>query len=328
MNELQAMQAFAQVVDGGSFANAARTMDVAPAVVTRLIKDLEEHLGARLLTRTTRRVALTEIGARYLERVRPILGAVDDAVAVVRQSHSQPSGVLRVRVPPDFAAQQLMPRLARFHAAHPLVTVELAAGGPVESIDQDHDVTIVVRQPGLDGRFVARLLARSEMVLCATPAYLDRHGRPTHPSQLADHDLFMPGPRKALSLVRHPSASHPGPSGTETVVPRRSPLNMANPELHRAGALADLGIVGLPSFSIADALSEGGRSGRLERVLPDWRLHDLAIWACVPTRQHMPASTRAFLDFLVVEFGGRDCDPWLTQRRASPLVEELGLRAA
>lgn len=313
MNELHAMRTFANVVDNGSFANASRAMDVAPAVVTRLVADLEHHLGARLLTRTTRRLALTDIGTQYLERVRVILQTVDEARALARQAQAEPRGSLRVRVPPGFAAQQLTPRLPRFHMAHPRVMLDLAATGPVESIDADHDVTIVVSQSALEGDFVARLLARPEVVLCATPAYLDRHGRPTHPSQLVDHTVLMPASQRPFTLHHRGDRAGVGPHEPVTLVPRRSTLNLVNSDLHLAAATADLGIAGVASFAADDGL----RSGRLERVLPDWHLHSLSVWACVPTRQHMPASTRVFLDFLLAEFGGRDCDPWSAPRPAA-----------
>ena len=300
MNELQAMRTLAQVVASGSFANAARAMAVVPAVVTRVVRDLENHLGARLITRTTRRLALTDVGQRYLERVRVILAAVDDAAALVRESQAAPSGPLRVRVPPGFAVRQLAPRLARFHAAHPHVTVELAADGPVESIDNDHDVTVIVRRPDLDGRFVARLLARSEMLLCATPAYLNRHGRPQSPEELAEHALLLPAQPRGLGLSWR---------GGESVqlTSQRGPLQLGNPDLQLAAALSNLGIAALPSFTVDAELADG----RLERVLPEGRMHELSIWACVRTRQHLPASSRAFLDFLLAEFGGREHDPWL-----------------
>lgn len=301
MNELQAMRTLAQVIDSGSFAGAARTMGTAPAVTTRLVQDLERHLGARLITRTTRRIALTEVGQRFLERIRTVIAAVDDATALAREAQAEPSGRLRVRAPLAFANLQLTPRLARFQRSHPKVSVELSADGPVASIDNDHDVTLAVTRPKLEGGFVARLLARSDVVLCATPNYLASHGRPHSPAELAEHALLLSSTQRALTLQHGNETSAPA-----TLVPRRAPLHLGNGDLLQAAALAHLGIAGLPSFAVDEAL----RSGRLERVLPSWRLHELSIWACIPTRQHLPASSRAFLDFLIREFGGREHDPW------------------
>ena len=308
MNELKAMRTFARVADAGSFVAASRTLNVAPAVVTRAIAELEEHLGARLMTRTTRRTALTDVGMRYLERVLLILAAVDDATALARETREQPGGSLRVRAPSLFAAHQLAFRLQRFHEAHPQVAVELSACGPVETLDPDHDITIVVSAGTLDGDFVARPLGSAELIACASPAYLDRHGRPQQPGELAHHRLLAPAPR-GLRLVRGNGRPQGGPV---LVVPARAALTSPGPELQQASALAGQGIAVLPSFAVDAAL----RDGRLERVLPDWHLGELSIWACLPTRRHVAASTRAFLDFLIDEFGDAPASP--TARVAAP----------
>jgi len=316
MDELKAMRTFAQVVDNGSFVGASRALDVAPAAVTRIVADLEQHLGARLLTRTTRRTALTQVGERYLGRVRRILHEVDEATALVRQEQTAPEGAVRVLAPPAFAAHQLARRLPRFHALHPRITVDVTASGPVEAPGAEHDISIVVKQPALQGEFIARRLARSEVIACAAPAYLERHGRPVHPAELSEHQLLLPPLQKGLTFVR--AGSDDDALGADldaaghdaeriTVAPARPLLHSTSPDLHHAGALAGIGIAGLPSFAADEAL----RARSLEHVLPGWRLADLSIWACMPSRRHVPASTRALMDFLVAEFGGRDRDPWI-----------------
>ncbi|MBI5716770.1 MAG: LysR family transcriptional regulator [Burkholderiales bacterium] len=337
MDELKAMRTFAQVVASGSFAGASRALDVAPAVVTRQVADLERHLGARLLSRTTRSNALTEIGARYLGCVHRILAEVEEAAALVREGQAEARGAVRVLAPPAFAAHQLASRLPRFHARHPGVTVDVTATGPVESLGAGHDISIVVRQPALEGEFVARRLARSQVIACAAPDYLARHGRPRHPDDLALHQLLLPPLQKGLTFVRTrtddegPGAARPsdaesadriGSAGRAdaieriTVAPTRPLLHSTSPDLHQAGALAGIGIAGLPSFAAEQAL----RTKSLEHVLPGWHLADLSIWACMPSRRHVPASTRVFMDFLIDEFGGHDRDPWIAPvgRTAAP----------
>lgn len=308
MDQLKAMRTFARVIDSGSFAGASRAMDIAPAAVTRAVADLEHHLGTRLMTRTTRRMALTPIGERYLERVRTILSEVDDAAALARQAQTEPGGVVRLIAPPLFAGLQLAPRLARFHRSHPRISVDVTARGPVESMDEAHDISIVIRRPALDGDFIARPLARSQVIACATPEYLDRIGRPEHPHDLAGHALLAPsaaGAQRVVSFCRAPGldGDRPEQVSVETTLP---PLSSSNPAMTLASALAGAGIAGLPSFAVEQAL----RERRLERVLPEWRLFDLSIWACMPTRKHVPAVTRALMDFLVDEFSGTDGDPW------------------
>ncbi|RZT92477.1 LysR family transcriptional regulator [Rivibacter subsaxonicus] len=306
MNELKAMRTFAQVADSGSFINASRALDVAPAVVTRVVAELEQHLGARLMTRTTRRVTLTEVGERYLDRVRGILEDVEEATGLVRQTQSEPDGEVRVAASPEFAAHQLARRLPRFHAVCPKVVVKVTAAGPVRSLDPGQDITIVVKQSPLDGDFIARRLARSEVIGCATPEYLDRFGRPSHPSELVGHRLLTPPLQGAITFSRRPDDDCSA-GECVTVIPTLSQLHSMNPDLHRASALAGLGIAGLPSFSIDGDL----RNHSLEQVLPAWHVADLSIWACMPTRRHVPASTRAFMEFLVDEFGGVEDDPWI-----------------
>lgn len=308
MDALRAMRVFARVIDEGSFAGASRALDMAPAVVTRLVAELEEHLGARLMNRTTRRIALTEIGESYLERVRQILADVDEAEAMASASVTEPRGHLRMLMPPAVAVHQFAKHLPRFHAQYPQVTVEVVANGPVETVDDSYDLTIALSRKPLDGQFVARRLARTEVITCASPEYLDRRGRPNHPRDMQQHDVLIP-PLSELQrgITFYRFGAGPTPAESLTAVPRRGVLSTINVDTNYAAALSGLGIAGLPSFVIEDALLEHA----LERVLPEWRLFSADLWACMPTRQHVPARTRAMVDFLIQIFGGEDRDPWL-----------------
>jgi DNA-binding transcriptional LysR family regulator len=302
MDSLRAMRVFARVIDEGSFAAAARALDLAPAVVTRLVAELEEHLGARLMNRTTRRIALTEVGENYLERVRRILADVDEAEALAHASVAEPRGPVRMLAPPAVAVHQLAKHLPRFHARYPLVTLDLVANGAVETVDDNYDLTIVLLRKPLDGNFVARRLARTEVVTVAAPEYLDKRGRPSHPRELLDHDVLIPPLselQRGVSFYRGAEAFH--------AVPRRGVLSTLNVDTNYAAALSGLGIAGLPSFVVEDALMEHA----LERVLPEWHMFSATLWVGMPTRQHVPARTRAMLDFLIQVFGGEDRDPWL-----------------
>lgn len=308
MDRLHSMRVFSRVIDAGSFAAAAREMNLSPAVVTRLVADLEEHLGARLINRTTRRLALTDIGEAYLERTRQILTEVEEAEALASSASSEPRGHLRVLAPPAFAVHQLAKHLPRFHAQFPKITIELSAPGPVETIDENFDVSIISagRRP-LEGEFVARRLARSEVIACASPEYLDRNGRPQHPHDLLRYEAMLPSFLREIHFIRGPG---PGlPSGESvTLAPRRPVLGTVHTDTLYAAALHGLGIAGLPSFVAEDALLEHA----LERVLPEWHLLTVTLYAAMPTRKHVPARTRAFIDFLLQTFGGEDRDPWLS----------------
>jgi DNA-binding transcriptional LysR family regulator len=191
MDQVKAMRVFTRVIDEGSLAGAARAMDLAPAVVTRLVADLEEHLGARLLNRTTRRLSLTDVGEGYLERCRRILSDIEEAEALASAATNEPRGSLRVLMPPAIAIHQLARHMARFHAMYPLVSVELVAPGPVDTLDESFDITVISTRSPLQGDFIARKLARTEVIMCASPEYLARRGRPQHPSELKQHEIML-----------------------------------------------------------------------------------------------------------------------------------------
>lgn len=310
MDRLHSMRVFCRVIDAGSFAAAAREMNLSPAVVTRLVADLEEHLGARLINRTTRRLALTDIGEAYLERARQILTEVEEAEALASTASSEPRGHLRVLAPPAFATHQLAKLLPRFHAQFPKITIELSAPGPVETVDENFDVSIISlgRRP-LDGDFVARRLARSEVIACASPEYLDRNGRPEHPGDLVLHEAMVPTFLREITFFQGAWGDDEPAGESYTLQTNKRPvLGTVHTDTLYAAALHGLGISGLPSFVVEDALLEHA----LERVLPQWHMFTLTLYAAMPTRKHVPARTRAFVDFLVQAFGGEDRDPWLS----------------
>lgn len=304
------MKVFAKVVDEGAFAKAARALDMAPPVVTRMVAELEAHLGARLLNRSTRSLALTEVGEQYLDKVRQILLEVEESEALASESTKVPRGHLRVLCPPAIAVHQLAKHLPRFQAAYPQVTVELESPVSVETVSDAHDVTLFASREAPDGDFVARRLARTEVVVCASPEYLNRRGRPDHPSELNGHEAIIPPLNLLARGLNFVSGGRPGEPGFETytLVSRRHPaLATTNIDTMYAAALAGLGIAGLPSYVIEDALLEHA----LERVLPHWRMFHVTLWVGMPSRRHLPVRTRVFIDFLLEIFGGEDRDPWL-----------------
>jgi DNA-binding transcriptional LysR family regulator len=311
MDQLRAMKVFAKVVDEGGFAKAARALDMAPPVVTRMVAELETHLGARLLNRTTRSIALTEVGELYLEKVRTVLLEVEESEALAAEQTKVPRGHLRVLCPPAIAVHQLAKHLPRFQADFPQVTLELASPGPVDTVHEGYDVTIFANRDAPNGDFIARRLARTEVITCAAPEYLDKRGRPEHPRDLLHHQAIIP-PINALARgLEFYSGLYgddePGGEAFTLHPPQHPALATTHIDTMYAAALAGLGIAGLPSYVVEDALLERA----LERVLPQWRMFHVTVWAGMPSRRHLPARTRAFLDFLVQIFGGVDRDPWL-----------------
>lgn len=314
MDQLQSMRTFVHIAEAGGVARAAAGLGVAPAAAAQALAELEAHLGTRLLKRPGR-LALTASGQAYLARSRAILAdlAAADSRVRVGGTQAEPSGRLRLRVPMAFAVHQLAKHLPDFHARFPGVTVELRAPGVDADADEDHDLEIHWRHLPQRHAARARRLARTDVILCAAPEYLDLHGRPDEPGALAGHRLLLP-PRagrehQGLVLMR---GSPGGGAGRmlRTVVPGhfRAPVSTPHAELAYASALACLGICGLPSFVVEDAVLEGA----LERVLPAWHLDRYAIWACTPAHGPEPSLSQVMLGFLLEVFGGQDIDPWLS----------------
>lgn len=323
MDKLRAIRTFLEVVDRGGFAGAARSLDLSPAAVTRLVADLERHLGTRLLNRTTRSVAVTQAGQAYAAETRQLLTALERADAEARAATTLPQGRIRVLVPPSFAVHQLAKTLPAFRARFPSVALEIVAPGPVQSVDDRCDLSILITQgEDLDGDFVARPLARSELVLCASPGYLDRRPLPRHPQDLDGHEVLVP---PIPSVRRGVTFRRCGTDPDDAVVvlhPREPAVSSLHLDAVYAAALAGMGIVGLPSFMAHEAL----RQGSLRRVLDDWHVTMLSLWVGIPSRQHLPVATRAFRDFLVDTFGATPrADPWLANlgERSAGLITRV-----
>jgi len=316
VDKLETMRVFACVAREGTLANAARALGVTPTAVTRQLADLEAQLGARLVNRTTRHLALTEIGQRYLENAKQILNGVDDAEAMVREDIGHPDGRLRVQSASAFATHQLVPHLSEFRARFPNVSLDLSVTAAVTMMNENFDVCLLMLDRDLpDSSIVARELARSEIVSCASPSYLNRRGRPRHPSDLLRHDLVVPHNLKREVLFSRTRCDAMPQGETLTIKLPPAAFDSNDLELNFQAAVEGIGVAGLPSFVVAEAL----RTGKLERVLPEWNVQTLRLYAAVPTRHYLPVRSRAFVDFLCGCFGGTDSDPWLATMSAPPV---------
>lgn len=296
MDQIGALKAFAAVVDCGSFVAASRQLEQSPAAVTRLIGALEQHVGARLLHRSTRRLSLTHTGADYLARIRPILIDLQEAQAMARASSVEPRGVLRLLAPPSFTTHLLAPCLLPYRRRYPDVRIVITHRF-VDTADADFDVSIIFSAGALDGDFVAHRLARSCITLCASPAYLARHGTPQSPQDLLQHDCLV---ATAIETFRHWAFTCAGGERIEDDFQFEPEPSLAAPlvETVYAAAVAGLGIAPLPEFVAEHAVA----SGALTVLLPSWSMPTLNIYAAVPTRKYLPARTRTFLDHLRATF--------------------------
>jgi DNA-binding transcriptional LysR family regulator len=293
MDRLQSMRVFEQVVTEGGFAAGARKLGLSPATVTRLVGDLENHLGARLLQRSSRRLALTAAGEAYLDRVRDILSDIDDAEEAVHSDVREMSGNVRLLSLPGLATHLVAPAIARFRRLHPKVTIELHSDMLASRGIEGFDLTLVTDQVPLPNNAVVRLVAYSENVLCASPAYLRRHGAPRTPQDLPQHALIrstLPGlAARPLRLI-----DETRPEREQEVAV--SPILTCND--HEAALRSTLEGAGISAQALQVA-APLLRSGHLQRVLPPWLTERYSLLAILPSRRHLPRRTRAFLDHLV-----------------------------
>ena len=293
MDRLQSMRVFQAVVDEGGFAAAARKLDLTPAAVTRLVSDLEKHLGVRLLQRTTRRLALTPAGEAYLGRLRGILSDIDEADAVVQAQSREMGGTVRILAQPIVATHIIGPAVADFQRLYPDVVLELHVHDVVDPNVEDYDLTLVNSTVPLDASAIVRTVIESAAVFCAAPSYLQRHGVPRQPEDLLQHRCLRvryEGTRlRALTLIDPTD----GDRKLELEVPAVVTANHSD-SLMRA-TIAGAGIGMQPADLIAPML----KSGVLQRVLAPWITSRVRLVAALPSRKFLPARTRAFVDFLV-----------------------------
>jgi DNA-binding transcriptional LysR family regulator len=292
------MKVFQRVIDEGGFASAARALDMSPAGVTRTVAALEEHLGVRLLQRTTRKLSLTEAGEAYLMRVRTILYEVEDAESAAAAHTRELQGTLHVLATPVLASYFLSPRIATWHARHPRVVLDVAIDPFPQPRIEEFDVTFLVVDEAFDGDIVARPLATTDWIVCASPDYLQRAGTPAVPQDLRAHTyLKFQWPQNSGHYGRLARLQRLAGGDAEDVDVRPALQTTSFDVLLRA-ALDGAGVTFLSRMLVAPHLARG----TLVQVLPDWIFGRFTIYAALPTRKFMPARTRAFLDFLA-EFG-------------------------
>lgn len=295
MDRLLSMRVFQHVVDDGGFAAAARVLDLSPAAVTRLFGDLEQHLGARLMQRTTRKLTLTDAGTAYLQRVRGILQEIDDADAAVGSSAQELQGTVHILACPVLGIYVLAPEVGNWRQRYPKVVLEITIDPFPQSRINEFDVTLMVVDEGYDANVVAKPLTTTEWIVVASPAYLKRAGVPPTPLDLARHDyLKFSRQHNGGSNGRHLRLRPARAEGDLVEVDLPVALQSASFDvLHRA-ALAGGGVAVLPRLLVAPHLA----SGALVHLLPDWVLGDSTVYAAVPSRKLMPARTRALMVFV------------------------------
>jgi DNA-binding transcriptional LysR family regulator len=289
---VMSMRVFTAVVEAGSFAGAADKLDLSRGMATRYVAQLEEHLGVRLLQRTTRKLSLTEAGNDYNERAIQILTMIAEAESSVAQEASVPRGVLKVSSSNAFGARHLGLAITEYLQQYPGVQVDVTLNDRVvDLVEEGFDIAIRVAtkiEPGL----VARKLARARLLVCASPGYLKKHGVPKAPGDLVKHQCLT------YAYVSSPNEWRFRREGVEQSVLVSGGLSGNSGDILRSAAAGGLGITLQPDFMVYEAL----RERKLVRILPDWETDDLTIFAVYPNRKFLPPKVRSFIDFLVDRF--------------------------
>lgn len=292
MDRFREMNSFVAVVECGSFVAAAEVLRASKAAVSRAVMELEARLGARLLQRTTRRLSLTEAGRAYYGHCKQILAELEEAERAVGQVTGHPVGRLRINAPFSFGLLHLASQWGGFMERYPDVDLEVTLSDRlVDVVEEGYDLVIRISRLQ-DSSLVHRRLATTRIVLCASPEYLARHGRPASVEDIARHPVIAYSYAAQGDVWRFDT-----PDGLREVLTRPR-MQTNNGDTCRAVALAHQGLVLQPDFLVGRDLA----AGRLVEVLPDSRGAELGIYAVYPSRKHLSVKIRVLVDYLVAAF--------------------------
>ena len=293
MDTLTCMQAFIKVVETGSLAEAGRRLEVSAPMMTRYLNYLEKRVGARLINRSTTALSLTEAGSAYYERCVAAVAAVADAEESAGALASVPQGTLRISVSADFGASYLAPLMVEFLRGHPKIGIDVSfTNRRVDLVEEGIDLAIRI-SAAIDPKLIARRLATTSLVACASPGYLQTHGAPRTPEELEKHNC----------LVFSDSAYFRDwpfqKNGRRTVVHPHGNLRCGDTNVLRLAAVQGLGVLMLGSFVLAEDL----QAGRLAPILTDYTIGQFGVFAVYANRRFLPPKVRLFVDTLVARFG-------------------------
>ncbi len=295
MDRYEAMRSFVRVVDSGGISAAAETLGVAKSAVSRRLTELEAHLGAQLLVRTTRRVNVTDAGRAYYDRCVGILAEITDAEAALASDRQSLKGRLRVAAPLSFGLRHLGPALIEFARAHPDLEVDIDFSDRfVDLVAEGFDLGVRIGELQ-DSSLVARRLTDARFTLSASPAFAAGLGPDPEPAALQDQPLLRYASQSAAAIP------YRAPDGRTGNLRLRAVMTATNGEFLRDAASAGLGLTLLPNFVVYDALA----SGALVPVLPEHRWRDISAYAIYPPTRHLSLRVRRFIDFLSGRYGER-----------------------
>lgn len=295
MDRLQAIGVFSKVVEQGSFARAAERLGISTSACSRHVSELEAHLGARLLQRTTRRLSLTESGQAFYERSVQLLADLDEAEREASASATRPRGTIKLTCSINFGVRHVAPAIATFLARYPEVRFDVSLSDRiVDLVEEGYDLALRIGTARGE-TVVARRLGETRLVCCASPEYLKRHGTPRSPEDLARHRCFTYEYLPSRNLWQFRDRA-----GRERPVRVSGPLHANNGDLLAAAAVQGVGIALEPDFIVGAELA----AGRLVPVLESFTAPVSQIYAVYPSRRYLSAKVRAFVEFLAERFAG------------------------
>lgn len=296
MDKFESMYAFTQVVQTGSFAAAARKMNLGRSSVNKMVIALENQLKVQLLHRSTRKVTPTPTGIAFYEKSVQILADLEDAELSVSQLHGEPKGLLRINAPMTFGTMYLAPLVAEFMGLYPQVQVQLTLEDRfVDAIAEGYDLLIRIAKPTESASLISQPLMQAKLLLCASPEYLAQQGTPQTPEDLQRHNCLLYGyfnTGNQWQLL--------GQSG-ETTMSVSGTLCSNNGEALAIAAVQGLGISLLPQFIIEPYL----KSQKLQIILPDYCLRELSVCLVYPVNRHLSTKVKLFTEFLKKHYGER-----------------------
>lgn len=294
MDKLASLRAFVKVVELGSFSEAGRQLRLSRSAISKYVGELEQSLGVQLLNRTTRHASPNENGQAYFERALSILSDIDAADQAVAHLQATPRGLLRVNAPMSFGTLQLGPAIADFMEQYPELQIQIVlSDDQVDPVQGGFDVTLRIADLE-SSSLIARKIVPIDRVICASPAYLERHGVPARPAELRNHIALTYG-----FLLTGNQWKLTGSDGDHWVQPDWT-LCVNNAEVLRDAAIKGRGVALLPVFIASAAL----RDGALVSFLDAYKAPPLTLYAIYPPTRHLSVKVRLFIDFLVARFGG------------------------
>ncbi|WP_397452952.1 LysR family transcriptional regulator [Pseudomonas sp. NA-150] len=291
MDIFQGMRFFIAVAQCGTFTAAAEVLETTTTNVSKVISSLEGRLQTRLINRTTRRLALTEAGVRYLQRCEKILGEVREADEEAGTAQIMPSGRLKIHSVSAIGNHYVIDAIARYREAHPSVMFDLTLTNRLpDLLEEGYDMSIVLARDLSDSGFVAQRLGITYSILCASPTYLKKRGIPESPGELAAHDCL----KLVNTVMPVENWVFAGPDGEETINIPISPFHVNTADAMTVAISNGMGIGIQPVASAVDGL----RAGTLVRILPEYHFEELSLFAIYPSRKFVDAKIKTWVEFL------------------------------